>query len=516
MTGATGAPLCRRARCVPRRDGSPARAASRHVRALQLHGRRLRRDDRRGRARRRGLCPGGGRCVGVPVPHALPARGVPVLASGWCATARTSACRRCAATRSARPRQICQNGRCVDQCAGLMCTGGQVCNVRDGRARCVENNCYGLGCRARSSAARRCASTTAAPPPPARRVSSAGPRDGRGAVRTRSCATCGARPRSRALDGACVADPCQGVTLRPGPSAAWRRAAAVPAPIPASTSARSPGACAQRRARRRPLRGRDVRRRRRRGVPQRASASTRGLTPLTVTACSARAAAARCAALRPPPAMRRRALLALALALVRLDADADDTLRPTVGRCAMKRPLLLGATRAARSLAAASRSPTASTAPPATAGRQRARRRAARQRHRTDGRRAPVAPPPGARSATGATTTATACRRGLRPQNDPAQLRRLRQRCAPAQRHPGVRDGRLRRTGSATWASSTSTAMPANGCEYECSTDGRGGLRRRRQRLRRPRRRGLRPQTDADNCGPAATRASSTAQRRPA
>ena len=97
-----------------------------------------------------------------------------------------------------------------------MCIRDRVCNVRDGRARCVENNCYGLGCtgtqlcRAGACVNNGCAARTC-PAGQFCRPSATG-----AAQCVRSCATTQCPPTQSCLDGAGVADPCQGVSCDVG------------------------------------------------------------------------------------------------------------------------------------------------------------------------------------------------------------------------------------------------------------------------------------------------------------
>jgi len=161
------------------------------------------------------LCPGGGRCIGCRcrtpcLPGEFPCSvGLVCNADNFCVPPLCG-------NEICTPRQQCIDGRCVDQCAGMMCTGGQVCTVRDGRALCVDNNCYGLGCegaqicRAAMCVNNGCAATTCAAGQFCRPDAT-----GRG-VCVRSCGDVRCPVGQSCTDGRCAADPCQNHDCNPG------------------------------------------------------------------------------------------------------------------------------------------------------------------------------------------------------------------------------------------------------------------------------------------------------------
>jgi hypothetical protein len=268
-----GAALRRGDAALPRRDACACEGGTAgHAGALQLHGRRLRRDGRRGPRR---APAGSARAAGAAsacqcrtpcLPGEFPCSvGLACNSENFCVPPLCG-------TEICTPPQVCVRPTAASTSAppSTARVGPRVQRPRRRAPAAWRTTATAWAARAPSSAARAPASTTAAPPGPARRGSSAGPTRPGGAQCVRSCATTSARPRSRAATGRCVADPCQGFSLRrrnhPASVVGGR---GVCQPDPAGTSGRSRAASAQRRARRRPLRGRHLRRRLQRGVPQR-------------------------------------------------------------------------------------------------------------------------------------------------------------------------------------------------------------------------------------------------------
>jgi len=109
---------------------------------------------------------------------------------------------------------VCVNNACTFACEGVTCTAGTVCRTRDpGAGRCVEDNCRGLGCGAGQLCNRATGLCESDPCATAGCSSSQACRDG---TCEGSCATvtCGATQRCHA--GACVDDPCAGMSCPSG------------------------------------------------------------------------------------------------------------------------------------------------------------------------------------------------------------------------------------------------------------------------------------------------------------
>jgi MYXO-CTERM domain-containing protein len=156
------------------------------------------------------FCPGGGRCVACQcrtpcLPGEFPCSiGLVCNSENFCVPPLCG-------SEICSPSQICQNNRCVDQCAAMTCPAGLVCNVRDGRASCVENTCYGLGCtgnqlcRAGSCVNNGCA----------QRACPSGQFCRPGAMGEAQCVPTCANTRcpssQSCVAGACVDDPCRPV-----------------------------------------------------------------------------------------------------------------------------------------------------------------------------------------------------------------------------------------------------------------------------------------------------------------
>ena len=216
MTGADGAPLCRAGtlRC---RDGRLAceggvLGTPERCNCMDDDCDGMVDEDASGAG---GLCPGGGRCVACQCRTPCLPGEVPCSIGLVCNRENFCVPPLCGAE-ICSPTQICQNDRCVDQCAATTCPTGQVCNVRDGRARCVENNCYGLGCvgnqlcRMGACVNNGCATRTC-PAGQFCRPTATGE-----AQCVPTCATTRCPSTQSCRDGVCRPDPCQGVRCDPG------------------------------------------------------------------------------------------------------------------------------------------------------------------------------------------------------------------------------------------------------------------------------------------------------------
>ncbi|MEZ4406665.1 MAG: DUF4114 domain-containing protein [Polyangiales bacterium] len=161
------------------------------------------------------LCPGGGRCVSCQcrtpcLPGEFPCSvGLVCNADNLCVPPMCG-------SEVCRNDQICVNNRCVEQCETVTCPSGEVCTVRDGRAICVEDSCYGTGCqgtqicRQGACVNNGCASTTCPSGTFCR------PRADGSAECVGSCATVRCPEGQSCTAGACVANPCQGVRCSAG------------------------------------------------------------------------------------------------------------------------------------------------------------------------------------------------------------------------------------------------------------------------------------------------------------
>lgn len=161
------------------------------------------------------LCPGGGRCIGCRcatpcLPGEFP------CSVGLVCNAENFCVRPLCGNETCTSNQVCVESRCVDLCSMLTCPMGQSCTVRSGRATCVENNCYGLGCegaqvcRGAACVNNACLTTTCAAGQFCRLDA-----QNRGQC-VRSCGDVRCPPGQSCADGACVADRCQGNNCMPG------------------------------------------------------------------------------------------------------------------------------------------------------------------------------------------------------------------------------------------------------------------------------------------------------------
>ncbi len=186
------------------------------------------------------LCGSGARCIGCQcrtpcAPGEFPCSvGLVCNADNYCVPPLCG-------TELCTPSQICQNQHCVDQCVALACPAGRVCHVTAGRASCVSNDCYGLGCTgsqlciAGTCFNNACATATC----PAGRFCRPGAHGEAQCVPT--CATTRCAPGQSCRDGACVDDPCQGVRCDPGSACVVTAGRGACTPDPCSNVGAQPG-----------------------------------------------------------------------------------------------------------------------------------------------------------------------------------------------------------------------------------------------------------------------------------
>ncbi len=185
-----------------------------------------------------GLCPGEARCIdcgcALPCDDAFefgpvcPTGRVPKhLADGSCfcvaERCRPDECAtqtievdgevRCAPDAEGVGACVCKNNECTYACQGVVCPSGQVCDPRDPEGRCVEDNCRGLGC----GAGEVCNfSTGACEPNPCATVSCGAGEACRDGVCEPSCATVDCPDGQRCRHGVCEPDDCAAVRCSSG------------------------------------------------------------------------------------------------------------------------------------------------------------------------------------------------------------------------------------------------------------------------------------------------------------
>lgn len=104
---------------------------------------------------------------------------------------------------------VCKANECTSACAGVVCDEPLVCNPRDPRGVCVEDNCRGLGCDADHVCN---VETGACEPDPCATATCATAEACRLGVCERSCASVECADAELCQSGSCVADPCDAVT----------------------------------------------------------------------------------------------------------------------------------------------------------------------------------------------------------------------------------------------------------------------------------------------------------------
>lgn len=108
---------------------------------------------------------------------------------------------------------VCRANECTFGCDGVTCTSGLVCNPRDPRGRCVEDNCRGLGCGEDEICDRE---TGVCNPDPCTTVTCAANQACRGGICETSCARVRCETGEVCRSGACVNDRCAGVSCGTG------------------------------------------------------------------------------------------------------------------------------------------------------------------------------------------------------------------------------------------------------------------------------------------------------------
>lgn len=150
------------------------------------------------------LCPGGGSCIACSCRTPCVAGEFPCspgfeCRGGFCVPPSCGGV-------MCRDNERCVENRCVDACAALNCQAGFVCRAPAGIARCVENNCYGLGC----TGGQVCLNSMCVDDPCAS-VSCGEGQFCRAGQCIRSCGTVPCQAGQTCRNGECVADPCRGM-----------------------------------------------------------------------------------------------------------------------------------------------------------------------------------------------------------------------------------------------------------------------------------------------------------------
>ena len=156
------------------------------------------------------LCPGGGSCIacGCRTPCAdgeFPCSLGLVCTNGFCVPPLCG-------NAICNDTQACVNNQCVDACSVANCPADRVCRSSSGVARCVENNCYGLGCMP----GQVCRNAACIPDPCASVTCGANEFCvGMGECR-HSCGDVRCRAGESCHDGVCAPDACAGIDCSAG------------------------------------------------------------------------------------------------------------------------------------------------------------------------------------------------------------------------------------------------------------------------------------------------------------
>jgi len=108
---------------------------------------------------------------------------------------------------------VCRSNECTFWCFGVVCSDGTICDPRSSEGRCVEDNCRGLGCESGEV----CDVTTGeCESDPCDAVTCGSAEACRDGVCEGSCATVTCDDGERCTAGLCVPDRCDGVTCGSG------------------------------------------------------------------------------------------------------------------------------------------------------------------------------------------------------------------------------------------------------------------------------------------------------------